>query len=212
MRVIAISGWKGSGKDTAADFLCKNYNYNRLSFAAPLKDMVAKTYNVPREDLDNPTKKEMPLVNYPAIPTDSFGEKVHLMLRDELKHGYWTPRALCILEGSMKRAVYSNFWVKAVAEKVLNNPDKKYVISDLRFKSEADTLRLLLNDALKTIRINRWEFIDTSDPSERDLDDYKFDYYIQNKGKMGNFENQLSLVANPEFLTGISLFPTVFGW
>lgn len=38
---IGITGLAGSGKDTAADFICKEYGYTRVSFAAPLKAVCA---------------------------------------------------------------------------------------------------------------------------------------------------------------------------
>lgn len=179
--VIALSGWKGSGKDTSADYLTAEYGFKKMSFAAKLKDMVSELYNVPREDLDSPTRKEMPLVNLPAIPTDRFTEAVHHLLREELKSGYWTPRALCILEGSIKRSVHSNYWVRSVAEEIVRAPTGNFVISDMRYTSEADTLKILIPQII-TVRINRYQSISTSDPSERDLDMYKFDYTIDNQG------------------------------
>lgn len=180
-KVIALSGWKGSGKDTSADYLAAEYGFVKKSFASKLKDMVAFTYGVPREDLDSPTRKEMPLVNLPVIPTDRFTEAVHHLLRDELKSGYWTPRALCILEGSIKRSVYANYWVRSIASEIIDNPNTNYVISDMRFQSEADTLRILIPDII-LVRVDRFDIISTNDPSERDLDNYAFDEKISNTG------------------------------
>lgn len=193
MTVIALSGWKGSGKDTVASYLVKEYGFTQLSFAAKLKDLVASTYGVPREDLDNPTKKEMPLVTYPAIPTDPFSEAVHIMLKDELKSGFWTPRALCILEGSIKRAVHPNFWVKTVVEEIINNQyQDKFVISDMRYQSEADILKLLLNNKnLHTVRVERYDTITTNDPSERNLDAYKFDFLLFNQSTKEDLYEQV---------------------
>lgn len=180
-KVIALSGWKQSGKDTVANYLVKEYGFVQLSFAAKLKDMVAQTYGVLREDLDSPTKKEMPLVNLPTIPTDPFTITIHSLLSNELRHGFWTPRALCILEGSIKRSVYPNYWVRSCAEQIINNPTTSYVISDMRYKSEADTLRTLI-PSIEMIRIERYANVDTTDPSERDLDDYAlFDRILTNK-------------------------------
>lgn len=179
--VIALSGWKGSGKDTSADYLVNEYGFIKKSFAAPLKDMVANLYNVPREDLDSPTKKEMPLVNLPVITTDRFTQTIHTLLQSELSSGYWTPRALCILEGSIKRSVHANYWIRSVATDIINNPENSYVISDMRYCSEADTLKILIPQLI-TVRVNRFETITTTDPSERDLDNYKFDYTIENQG------------------------------
>ncbi len=179
-KVIALSGYKQSGKDTTAEYLVREYGFRQLSFAAKLKDMVANTYGVPREDLDSPTRKEMPLENLPAIPTDPFTLTIHDLLRSELASGFWTPRALCILEGSTKRSVNSNFWVKSTIEEVVNNPDTNYVISDMRYRSEADILKLFVPN-IQLVRIDRYDSINTTDPSERDLDEYKFDSTISNR-------------------------------
>lgn len=181
-RCIAMSGWRRSGKDTCADFLVREYGYRKASFAASLKDMVSTTYRVPREYMDSQTHKEMPLHEYPAVSSDKFTADLQNKLHDELRSGFWTPRALLILEGSVKRAVNANFWVQTVAKEILASPPGvNWVISDMRYKSEADTLRILL-PSLITMRLDRFDSIDTQDPSERDLDDYKFDIVAGNRG------------------------------
>lgn len=195
-KVLAISGWRKSGKDTSADFLVREYGYTKLSFAEKLKDMVSTTYGVPRGDLDSQSRKEMPLYNLPVVPTDAFTVRIQEQLKDELKSGYWTPRALCILEGSIKRAVHPNFWVKAVASEILSAPsNQKFVISDMRYTSEADTLRILL-PTLITVRIDRFDTIETLDPSERDLDEYKFDIELGNKGTVEELYTTLGHVIS----------------
>jgi adenylate kinase family enzyme len=176
-RVVAFSGYKGSGKDTAADYLVGEYGYTKLSLASALKDIVAQNYDIPRDWLDDRQLKEQGLIKYPVIATDPFSELLHKQLESELRCGFWTPRALCILEGSAKRAVHSNYWTSRIVSQM--HPDRKYVISDLRYRSEADTLRMLLpKQELQLIRINRFPTVDTNDPSERDLDQYNFDNSI----------------------------------
>lgn len=182
-RVICLSGWKLSGKDSTAMYLAEKFGYRQLSFAQKLKDEVATAYGVPREYLDSPTKKEMPLSTYPVITTDAFSEALHLRLSAELSSGYWTPRALCIAVGSLNRAIDPNHWVRVVAKTVMENPYNLYVISDMRYKSEADTMRLLIPNIV-TVRINRFDNIHTTEASERDLDNYKFDYYLDNRGSL----------------------------
>lgn len=195
-KVIGISGWRKSGKDTTADFLVREYGYTKLSFAAKLKDMVATTYGVERSLLDSQTHKEMPLYHLPAVTTDDFTVAIHKMLASELKSGYWTPRALCILEGSIKRAVNANYWVKAVAAEILAAPsNQKFVISDMRYTSEADTLKILLPTVM-TVRIDRFETIETLDPSERDLDNYKFDIELGNRGTVEELYTTLGHVIS----------------
>lgn len=189
-RVIALSGWKGSGKDTVAEHLVREHGYVRMSFADYLKDMVSSQYGVIRSWLDNSHYKESPLIGYPVIPTDPFTVAIHSLLRDELSSGYWTPRALCILEGSVKRSVYSNYWVRGVVESIRLHPERDHVISDLRYRSEIDTLRMVLPDVL-LVRVRRGEAPTTADPSERDLDQYPFLITIDNGGTRGETYEQV---------------------
>lgn len=192
-RVIALSGHRGSGKDTVGSHLAREYGYIPVSFAAPLKDMVSRIYNVPREYMDDRDKKEMPLYNMPVIPSDAFTTAVHGLLSDELRHGFWTPRALCILEGSVKRSVNSSYWVRSVAERILYSPDERFVITDMRYKSEADLLRIMIN-GIELIRIERKGLVlTTQDPSERDLDDYKFDGTISNSSTIPELQRIVDL-------------------
>ena len=55
------------------------------------------------------------------------------------------------------------------------------MISDLRYKSEAELLRKAFKHVLITTRIERFKTSPSDDPSERDLDDYKFDVRLNNK-------------------------------
>ncbi len=195
MAVIALSGWKGSGKDTVAEYLVKEHGYIRNSFAESLKGLVALTYGIPHEDLYDQKKKEEPLAWLPVIANDSFSTVIHHLLRDELKGGYWTPRALCILEGSIKRSVNSNHWTRSVVQDILNKKNENHVISDLRYKSEVDILKMMV-PGIKFVRIERDLEITTMDPSERDLDHHKFDVYIPNKSsKEKLYENVDSMLS-----------------
>jgi hypothetical protein len=190
-KLIAISGWKGAGKDTAGLHLVQEYRYRPISFAYELKNMVSEMYGVHRFWMDDRTKKDMPLVNMPAIPTDPFSEAVHNLLADELSSGYWTPRALCILEGSVKRSVHANYWVKKVVEHILKDEHNNYVITDMRYANEADTLKIMV-PSIKTVRIQRaGHEITTQDPSERNLDTYRFDYIIHNDGTIPELYSKL---------------------
>lgn len=199
-RIICISGWKGSGKDTIANYLEMYYGYTKLSFAAMLKDMVSQTYSIPRAWFDDREFKDRALVEYPVISTDAFSEKIHSMLKAELTSGYWTPRALCILEGSIKRSVNSSFWIRRVMDVVRAIPTGKYVISDMRYKSEADTFRMLLDrQEYSLVRVDRFKEINTTDPSERDLDQYPFDAYITNQADLASLYSTIDWIMQYNF-------------
>jgi hypothetical protein len=213
MKVIALSGWKQSGKDTLANYLIENHGFIRYAFADTLKNMVAETYNIPRDHCDNVDFKEKPILKYPVSPKDKFSYSINTMMIDNFRgeNGekptryvvssdsgfmgaiegnekpfkvYWTPRALCILEGSIKRSVTSQFWVQTVIDTIKRKNEGLFVISDMRYLNEMDQLKKAFGDQLITIRVNRFEQIDTTDPSERDLDDANFNIVLNNKGSV----------------------------
>jgi hypothetical protein len=53
--IIGIIGLKGAGKDTIADYLVENFNYQKDSFAKSLKDATAVMFNWDREMLEGST-------------------------------------------------------------------------------------------------------------------------------------------------------------
>ena len=64
MNIVALSGWKGSGKDMVANYLVEKWGFQRVSFADPLKDEVARKWKLPRSWMDDLAFKEKPLLPY----------------------------------------------------------------------------------------------------------------------------------------------------
>lgn len=203
MRVLAISGKKKSGKDTAANFLVREKGFVRLGFADILKDMASELYDVPRSWFDDSEYKEAPIVKYPVITKDDSAQLIHNWLDPEFKelNGtlYWTPRALAIMLGSVSRAVDSGYWVHRVINQIAfdpNNAEKNFVISDVRYKSELELLNAFFGKSLITMRLNRFEETSSKDPSECDLDSSVFDIVIRNSEKAGvSKEDLYSMVS-----------------
>lgn len=240
MKIFAVSGWAGSGKDTVAEYLIKTHGFRRVAFADILKDMVAEQYGIDRSSLDDRDRKEKPLLHMPVNPKDNYSKMINEYLVKEFRSAagyrpvgfeyqgaefygvfyvdpstgtpvhptssvspgvkelyrvYWTPRALAILEGSTKRSANSNYWVERaaryMAELSAGCPDRNFVISDVRYKNEIDQLRSLAPGAVVPIRVNRFDTTASTDSSERDLDDYLFQYAVSNKG---TFEELFSKV------------------
>jgi len=227
MKVVAISGWKRSGKDTAANYLVDEYGFTRVAFADVLKDMVAEEYNIPRNSCDAPELKEAALLQYPLDPQDNFSKAIAQLMFGEFRTAegikskydsftssklngeqlYWTPRALCILKGSVNRSVTSKYWTSRaihIIEDQMHPTSQRdpsigdtFVVSDLRYNSEIKQLREAFGSNLITIRVNRFDTCESTDPSERDLDNAQFDLVIENKESLSGFlrkvENGLGL-------------------
>jgi hypothetical protein len=68
-----------------------------------------------------------------------------------------------------------------------------FVISDLRYRSEVEQLRQAFGKNLITVRINRFDSVNSTDPSERDLDNYKFDVTIDNVGTLEELYYKLDM-------------------
>lgn len=204
--IIAISGWKRSGKDTVADYLVNNHNFYRIGFADPLKNSVAIEYDLTTDHLTKQKLKEKALLQYPVEPKDSFSQGLIDLLKGELAEVdgklYWTPRALCILKGSANRAVDAQYWVSKAVRQIedeLSDPGcndqgawhQGVVIPDLRYRSEATQLKEAFGNNLTLVRIERFDFSPSIDPSERDLDKYNFDFTIKNTTTVDNLYKQV---------------------
>ncbi len=152
--IIGISGKRGVGKTTSAKYLVKKYGYIRIGFADDLKLMAKMLY--PFTDRDFTTDKEK-----------------------KYKEFDWTPRDFLLHLGELMRYHDKDYWLNRLLAKC-NDDTKNYCIDDLRFKNEAQALIIA---GAKLIRIERYENKnpygkDLDIPSEKDLDDYTFDYTV----------------------------------
>lgn len=210
MNIVALSGWKGSGKDLIADFLVQNYGFKRVAFADPLKDTVANQFSIDRKSIDDRELKEAALLNLPVSPKDSYSLHLSGFLLGEFVfadgskpssqqiNAYNFGMGLNDIKAFM--GDYGQLYWTRRALCILEGSTKRtadpeywikqavaqmsegnrYVISDARFKNEMGTLENLLGKSLTIVRIDRFEDTQSTDPSERDLDGYPFPFRINN--------------------------------
>ena len=161
MKIIGISGKKGSGKDTFAKFLQKQLELSTCksvridSFAANLKYCCALISGQPNYLLHNQNMKDK-------------------------KAGFLnlTNRELMQKFGDLTRSLDKDIWIKSLFSKYIDNPPEYLIISDVRFKNEADYIKDIGGIL---IRIESDRVISDYHISEIELDDYsKFDLKIIN--------------------------------
>ena len=70
--IFGFIGFAGSGKDTAANILVKDYNFKKISFANPLKDMVARLFSWDRMLLEGNTPESRA---WRELPDEYWSEK-----------------------------------------------------------------------------------------------------------------------------------------
>ena len=186
--ILGISGKAGAGKDTVCKMIVYTlwyYNYSQrlLPFGIEhYNEQVLQYYN---------------LINridwYQTSFADKLKQCLSIILRtsratfedNEFKKSEveWlgiTVRELLQKFGTaIRNGVCDDFWVKAC----LKDYEKwdNWIISDVRFKSEAKGIKDLKGII---VRVNREGAGAGNHISEIDLDDYSFDYVINNDGSM----------------------------
>lgn len=130
-KVIAITGLKGSGKDTIANFICKHdSSFKTIAFADKLKDLCAIMFNWDRNMLSGrfPESRE-------------WREKPDAFWSKELGVEF-TPRKALTTVGTdlIKDTFLRNIWDITVKKTILDNPNTNYIITDCRFPNEIDMI------------------------------------------------------------------------
>ena len=192
--ILALSGWAGSGKDTAGAALVEFLGFQRLSFADALKHNTAVQYGLPVECFHDRELKEAAIMQFPVTETEGIplGASV-----DSVE--YWTPRGLAILEGRTKRLVDPDYWVRLLFTPMFAAEQvglTLFVLTDWRFPNEVAALRRLNPEyEIVTVRIDRFEETISMDDSETALNNEEFDHVIANHGTEEQFITSVTALA-----------------
>ena len=140
--IIGICGLIGSGKDTVADILVQENNFKKLSFADKLKDGVSAVFGWDRVMLEGNTEKSR-----------AWREQEDTFWSNETGRTI-TPRLVLQEFGTdcMRNGFYDGIWVSLVKQEIQQNPNKNYVIPDVRFENEAKMLKSIGRDVWRIRR------------------------------------------------------------
>ncbi|KQP37581.1 hypothetical protein ASF44_14660 [Pseudorhodoferax sp. Leaf274] len=145
--IIALAGYAGAGKDSAADILVKHAGFHKIAFADALRGEVARGFNVSRDLLEDRSKKELPQAALALryAPAEFLGS----LLRTE--HGNLhldeprTPRTILQLWGTeYRRSQHPEYWVRQMTAELRTRAMwglRRFVITDCRFANEAAYVR-----------------------------------------------------------------------
>lgn len=140
--IIGICGLIGSGKDTAADYLCNFHEFRRESFAGTLKDAIAAIFGWDRVMLEGRTKASR-----------EWREQVDPWWAERLGIPQLTPRYVLQHWGTevCRRAFHDDIWIASVENKLRKTTDN-VVISDCRFPNEISSIRSAGGLVIRTCR------------------------------------------------------------
>lgn len=152
--IVGLTGKKGSGKDTFADFLVRNHGFTRIAFADALKDLALDLDPILAFDQEHQLQARL------SEYLDRWGwdgAKQHRPVRELLQ----------TLGVAVRNNVSERAWVDVVAHKAAYVAGP-VVVTDVRFVNEANFIKYAQGTL---IRIDR-PGLDTRDQhvSETDLD------------------------------------------
>lgn len=144
-KIIAVTGLKGSGKDSIANIICKHdSSFRTIAFADRLKDICAIMFGWNRDMLSGrfPESRE-------------WREQIDSFWSQELGIEF-TPRKALTTVGTdiIRGTVLAHIWDIAVKKEIIDHPDINYVITDCRFPNEISVIKSLNGHI---IQVNRGE-------------------------------------------------------
>lgn len=186
--IIALCGYKGSGKDTVANYLVKNYGYKHYKISDKLKEIIKILFDLSDNDLEQ--KKEEVNDKWNTTPrrlmqfigTDMFQYKLQELLPN----------------------INRDFWIKSLfTDDLMNkikNENYKIVISDLRFLHEYEIIsNLYVSYSILKVKNNRIEQNDNH-ISENEFNQININGIIHNDSDLEtlyiNINNIISIMKN----------------
>jgi len=168
-KIIVLSGNKGVGKDTVANFMQDMFHYTlckTFAFAKPIKEITSILLDTPIETLDEYKDRS-----------------VHEIGLTELSKSM-TPRNYYTTIGDMFCKTFGKeVFAKIILKQIEESNFEFNIITDMRFRHEYNLLKELKPIFIR-VKSNRVK-LDTTHYSETDLlylSDDAFDYVIDNSG------------------------------
>lgn len=160
MVLIGIMGKKGSGKDTVSDYLVENYQFHKLAFAVPIKQVAQIMFDFTEQQLNGEFKETIDK-RWGISPREVFQK-----LGTEFGQ-FDLPKYFPTLGEKVNR----NFWVERLKIEYGKLPNNSNVIvSDVRFNHEIEEIKKMGGTIIYIERNDRiWEKQD-SHISEKEME------------------------------------------
>lgn len=177
MKIIGLTAFKGSGKDTFADFLVSHNKYIKISFAQFMKDASKILFNWTDDHFEHKNKEIID--KYWGISPRQFLQNLGTEFLRSLTQLNSTN--LQIYDGSFITGNFT-FHIKRInlyINQLYKQKTKYIVITDIRFQDEFDFIKQIGGIIVKINRnvlSNKY----SNHLSEKFIDNFKEDYIIDN--------------------------------
>lgn len=178
MKIIALTGPKGSGKDTVGMLIKDMYphlNPSTIAFADPIKKTINHIFNL--SDQSDYTYDRL--------------KRATLKLKDEEEHYSIEGRRLVREIGMLMRSYDEKQFTNYVVEQIQSKPDNLWVVTDLRFDNEYIVLK---NLGAKVVKILRPSYNYDGHITERGFDNHLVDSMLMNDSDLEYLKIRINYV------------------
>lgn len=181
LKIIALTGPKGSGKDTVASLIARQYhNVNTIAFADPIKNVVKDLFGFETTREYDDFKRTT--INF------SLPKQITRDMQSYQAEGRHVVREIGMLMRKYDEKQFTDYVVREIRYK----PDDIWVVTDLRFDNEYMVLKSL---GAKIISIKRPNYEYDGHITERGFNDSLVDYTIMNDGDLNYLNTRLGSVV-----------------
>lgn len=179
--IVAICGYKRSGKDTIADYITFKYNFKKAHIADPVKDVCATLFNLNHEQLHG---------NLKDVEDPSWGVSPRQILQ------FFGTELMQYHIQELLPNIGRNFWIKSFCAKI-SSDTSPIVIPDVRFHHEINHLRQTFGSSVKLVKIINDRVCQKDDHiSEKEWLEMQEDVVILNNGSYDDLYTQIDSWIN----------------
>jgi len=178
-RLIGLSGYARSGKDTTGEVISHLFGHEHASFAAALKEFALEI-----DPILDITNSDVTRLSRLSRVVDAHGW-------EEAKGDPEVRRLLQVIGTKVREYFGANVWVNKALQSLAPFPTS-YVFTDVRFPNEADAINALGGRVFRVTRPGVEPI--NGHISEHAMDDYYFDGYIENDGTLLDLQAEVMSV------------------
>ena len=182
-----VSGYKDSGKDFVSGELSNSLRFSDIvAFATPMKDILSVMFGISKSDLDK-YKNDADSI---YIGTEGICDELY----DTTEITDFRSIIQRFGSEAMKPIFGKDVWVDLLL-KMIKTLDAEYVIvSDWRFINEYEGVNDMFD--VVTVRVDDHNLLAGTHDSEHQLDDFQFDYRINNTAKTDDVLQHIHQLAS----------------